>query len=214
MWNRIYILLVAALLGGCASYPVATVKDGVIANPSVGWNGYSVKIPNGLIQVRPTGEGQAEDREAKIREWYSEANTRYTADYYSTRYEQFLIENPEQTYFISFIAESYTLRTGWNMMTSFDKQYIIQKLMNRKMVVINDTKAHHEQIELGGQRGWYISGGAKPYFKKNAETVAYEGVFLLGNLKEVYWFEAFGSEAGRAEMKKRVHEMAESLDVH
>lgn len=185
----------------------------MISNPSIGWNGYSVYIPDGMARLRPSADEQAPDRAAEIREWYREANTRYTADYYSTHYEQFLIENPEQTFFISFIAETYSLRTGWNMMTSFDKQYIIQKMINRKMVVINDTKAHHEQVEISGQRGWYISGGATPYFKKNAKTVAYEGIFLLGNLKEVYWFEAFGSEGGRAEMKKRVHEMAESLDV-
>jgi hypothetical protein len=198
----------ALLLGGCSTYEPASLKDGVISNPSVGWKGYSVRVPDGLIPVDETGNG------AEFRKWYEDQASDYAADYYASFSEQLLFEPPDQTWILSFLNNTYAIRTGWGAMSSFETQYILQKMINRKMVIINDMKAHGEQIDVQGQRGWYVSGTCKPYFKKNPRTLAYEGIFLLGSLKEVYWFEAFGSEESRPAMKMKVHEMAESLTVY
>lgn len=206
-------LLLLILLAGCMAYEPANVTEGVISNPKVGWNGYSIRIPDGVALIQNVPDEPDSERSTKIKEWYADASSRYAAEYYTSFYEQFLLENPEQTFFLSFISETYELATGWAVMNSVDKQYIIQKMINRKMVVINDMKAHSEQIEMSGQRGWYVSGLAKPYFKKDAVPLAYEGIFLLGTLKEAFWIEAFGAPQIRDEMKKQVFEMAESLDV-
>lgn len=201
------------LLTGCVAYEPATLMDGEISNPKVGWNGYAVRVPEGMATIKTSADEEVPDRESNIRAWYEEQSGRYAADYYSAFSEQFLFEPPNESFFLSFVTETYELRTGWDTLTSVEKQYILQKMINRKMVVINDMKAHSEQVEINGRRGWYISGTSKPYFKKKPKTLAYEGVFLLGGLKEVYWFEAFGAAEVRDEMKKKAHEMAESLTV-
>ncbi|MDF7807955.1 hypothetical protein P4E94_10940 [Pontiellaceae bacterium B12219] len=201
------------LLTGCSTYQPATVKDGVISNPSVGWNGYTIDIPKGVGPLKAENGVSAQERQHKIRTWYDDQRSNDMLDFGTLTYNQLLYENPAQTYVLSFICESYDLRAGWGVMTSVEKQFIIQKLINRKLVIINDTKAHSEQIEINGQRGWYISGNSKPYFTKNPTTLAYEGIFLLGDLKEAFWIECFGQEGERASMKQCVYEMADSLDV-
>lgn len=206
-------LLSLLLLIGCVAYEPAVVQDGEISNPKVGWNGYSVLIPDGVALVLSSSDGQEDDRASLLKKWYADAASRYAGDYYATFYEQFVMENPEQTFFLSFISETYELAAGWQVMSSVETQYVIQKMINRKMVIINDMNAHSEQIEINGQRGWYVSGMAKAYFKKNAEPRAYEGIFLLGNLKEAFWMEAYGLPQVRDEMKKIVFGMAESLGV-
>lgn len=206
-------ILPLLLLTGCVVYEPAGVMEGVISNPKVGWNGYSIRIPAGLVLISDAPDEPASDRTSQIKAWYADASSRYAADYYTSFKEQFILENPEQTFFLSFISETYELRVGWKALTSVEMQYIIQKMINRKMVVINDMKAHSEQVVINGQRGWYVSGITKPYFKKNVVPQAYEGVFLVGDLKEAFWMEAFGPLLVRNEMKKRVFQMAESLDV-
>jgi hypothetical protein len=207
------LMIPLLLLTGCTTYQPATVKDGVISDPSVGWNGYSIHIPPGVEPLKAENGESAQERQQTIRKWYEDQTSPLTLDFGTQSYDQLLFENPAQSYLLSFICESYGLRTSWSTMTSVQKQFIIQKLINRKLVVINDTKAHSEQIEINGQRGWYISGNSKPYFKKNPTILAYEGIFLLGNLKEVFWIESFGQEEERAAMKQCVHEMANSLDL-
>lgn len=207
------IILPLLLLSGCMAYEPATVMEGVISNPKVGWNGYSIRIPEGLALISSSPDEQAADRTSQIKAWYADASSRYAADYYTSFLEQFVMENPEQTFFLSFISETYELAAGWKVMTSVETQYVMQKMINRKMVVINDMNAHSEQVEINGQRGWYISGETKPYFKKKAVPQAYEGIFLQGGLKEAFWMEAFGAPQVRDEMKLRVFQMAESLNV-
>jgi hypothetical protein len=201
------------LVAGCATYQPASVKDGVISNPSVGWNGYTIDIPKGVGPLKAENGETAPERQHAIRTWYEDQRANYALNFGTLTYEQLLYENPAQTYLLSYICESYDLRVGWGAMTSVDKQFIIQKLINRKLVIINDTEAHTEQIEINGQRGWYISGNSKPYFTKNPTVLAYEGIFLIGDLKEAFWMECFGQEGERAAMKQCVNEMADSLDV-
>ncbi|MDZ8117183.1 hypothetical protein [Pontiella agarivorans] len=210
-WNTSLCILL--VLAGCRSYQPASVSDGAICNPNVGWNGYSIRVPDGVQRLRSSADENVPDREEEIRERYREANERYVADYHTSYYEQFLFQNSARSFYLSFISETYNFSRGWNSLTSVDKQYIIQKMINRKKVIINDTAAYSEQLEINGQRGWYISGSRRPYFQKNAEPTAYEGIFLIGNLKEAFWIEAFGEITARAEMKTRVFEMAESLEV-
>ncbi|MDF7823417.1 hypothetical protein P4B35_05290 [Pontiellaceae bacterium B12227] len=208
-----YLVAPLVLFAGCVAYEPATLVDGLISNPKVGWNGYSVQVPGGLHTIKTSSGEGVSDRESAIREWYDQQSNRYAADYYTSFSEQFIFEPSDESYFLSFITDTYELRTGWSVLTSVELQYLVQKLINRKMVIINDMDAHFEQVEINGQRGWYISGTSKPYFKKKPKTLAYEGVCLLGGLKELYWFEAFGSAEAREDMKLKVYEMAESLKV-
>ena len=204
---------VVLFLTGCVAYEPATLLDGEIANPGVGWQGYTVQVPSGVTTIKTSADTEGLGRASKIRAWYEEQSARYTTGYYTSFSEQFLFEPPNESFFLSFVTEAYDLRTGWGVLSSVEKQYMIQKMINRKMVVINDMQANFEQIEINGQRGWYISGISRPYLKKNSQILAYEGICLLGNLKELYWFEAFGAIEVRETMKNKVDEMANSLVV-
>ena len=147
--------------------------------------GTVVQVPEGLGTIKTSADDDMGERESAIREWYDQQSNQYAAEYYTSFSEQFIFEPPTESYFLSFITDTYELRAGWGTLTSVELQYIIQKLINRKMVIINDMEAHFEQIEINGQRGWYVSGTSTPYFKKKPLTLAYEGICLLGRLKEL-----------------------------
>ncbi len=185
-------LVLFALLAGCSTYQPAVVLDGVIQNPTIGWDGYSIRIPEGTVLVCPSIDSNASARAKEFSDWYKKQTNRYGWEWYSTTSEQFVLEDTEQTYFISFIADTFELPTTWSHITTFQMRYASQKMINRKMVVINDMEAHNEQIMINGHRAWYISGESRPYFKKQEAVLAYEGIFIFGALKEAFWIEGFG----------------------
>ncbi len=201
-------------LAGCASYyEPAVVEDGLISNPKVGWGGYSIRIPDGLALIYPLPDDEVSERALAFREWYDKQANRYSGDYYNAFTERFLLENPERTFIISFLSETYELPVGWTMMNSVDATYFIQKLINRKKVVINDDHASSEQVEINGRPGWRVSGVSRPYFKKDGQVSDYEGYFIIGGLKEAFWIEGYGAPGTRAELRAAVRAMVESLDV-
>lgn len=225
----------ALLFAGCTTYEHGSVKDGVISNPTVGWNGYSVSIPDGMARLQASADDGVPDRETEFRAWYEESNVRFPFDYDLVYYEQFVLENEQGSFVLSFVSDTYdftwqkqspynrdsdwtpelSLEGGgsWDSTTSVYKEFLANRMVKRKKVILNDTKAQSERVEMGACEGWYISGVTKPYFQKDASKLAYEGMFIFGGLKEVFWIEAFGDESARAEMKDKVFEMAESLEV-
>jgi len=214
MRNVWWGLVLVGLLGGCSTYQPAIVEEGMISNPKVGWNGYSIRIPDGVVLIDPASDAGGSERAAAFRDWYEKQTNRYGWDWYTSFTEQFLMEDVERNYVISFIADTFELpSSSWNMLTSVQKQYALQKMINRKKVVINDDHAHDEQVEINGHRGWYISGLSRPYFRKKVEPQAYEGYFILGNLREAFWIEGFGETSSRDELKQRVRAMVDSLDI-
>jgi hypothetical protein len=191
------------------------VKEGVISNPKVGWAGYSIKLPDGIRLLDSASDEDESARAEEFRRWYDRQSARYGWDWYTRFSDRFLMEDVEDRYIISFISDTFELpSSSWSSMSSVETRYIIQKMINRKMVVINDMQALHEQVELNGQRGWYISGLSRPYFKKKINPQAYEGYFILGRLREAFWIEGFGDVDARDELKDRVRTMAESLKVY
>ena len=205
-------LVIFGLVAGCATYEPATIEDGVISNPAIGWDGFSIVIPDGVTLIDPAPESAG--RAAELHAWYDKQSDRDDWQWYANYSEQFLLEDAGGEYIISFISETFNIPTTWSMMTSVDMQYFLHRLMNRKMVVNNDMKALHETVEINGRRGWYVSGLCQPYFNRKITPQAYEGYFIFGRYKEVFWVEGFGDEAARAGLKRKVREMVESLEVY
>jgi hypothetical protein len=205
-------VVVFGLVAGCSTYEPAKVENGMISNPAIGWDGFSISIPEGVTLLDPVQDPTG--RAAELHSWYDKQSDRQDWKWYANYSEQFLMEDAEGEYIIRFISETFNIPTTWSMMTSVDLQYFLQHLMNRKMVVNNDVKALHETVDIKGRRGWYVSGLCRPYFNRKITPQAYEGYFILGRYKEVFWVEGFGDQDSREQLKRKVREMVESLTVY
>ncbi|MDH3982291.1 MAG: hypothetical protein OES84_05245 [Kiritimatiellaceae bacterium] len=213
MRNWILWVMGVGMLAGCASFHEASVEDGVIHNPETGWAGYSVEVPDGLVVVYPASDDAGSARALEFLEWYRKQTNHYGWEWYTTFTEQFLMEDRDKKFILSFVCDTFDLPApSWSSMPSVQRQYALHKMINRKKVVINDMKAHGELIEINGKRGWYISGLSRPYFKREVSPLAYEGFFIAGGLREAYWVEAFGDPALRGKMKVAARAMVESLE--
>ena len=184
----------------------------MISNPGIGWEGYTVKVPAGMDMTYPTVSGKKRSAEFyEFQEWYRMQQDPYGEDWYSTFSERFIFQSKEHQFVVGFSCSTYSVHAGWSALPNVKRNYLLRKMISWKKVLINDTEAESRQVEIGGHHGWYVSGNARPDFQKNADPVAYEGCFLFGGLKEVYWIEAFGNPEAREEMKSSVESMVESL---
>lgn len=203
------------LLVGCAIpngyYEPATVKNGVISNPKVGWNGYTVTVPEGVSVFDPSTANPSDPELSEFQRGYLREQDLHSRGLHVAYTEWFLLEHRLLDYCISFTCSTYELPSPWSMMVSSDRQYFLQKLINDKLVRINDTDAHHETIQLNGHHGWYISGTTAPFYGKERGPNAYEAYFIIGGLKEAYWFEGFAPLHNRRMLRRHIKAMAESL---
>ncbi|VGO14467.1 hypothetical protein PDESU_03029 [Pontiella desulfatans] len=201
------------LLAGCTAYQPAIVDGRNIGNPNVGWNGYSLLVPEGLAIFNPAMANLESAQVSDFQRWYAEEDRRAASVWYAAFTERFLFEHGTD-YFISFIADTYELGGGWASITPMEMQYALQQVARRKMVEINDDAAFNEITEINGHRAVHVSGTSRPYFKKNPLPLAYEGYFILGSLREAFWIEGFGNETFRADLKLKVREVVDGLTIH
>ena len=207
-------ILVMLFLSGCISgYEPGTVGLAAISNPSIGWSGYKVKIPEDYTVFDPERlDTLGSSNKDAHRRWVFEDERQYTADLAVAYHERFLLEREgDDGSYIIFICDTYELPKALSMFTSLEKDYLLRKFVNAKLVKMNDTDAFQELIIINGRQAFHIRGDWKPYFVKDAEPIAYEGYLVLGDLKEVYWFEGFAAEETRNAMQRAVGVMVESL---
>ena len=121
-------LVMFGLIAGCSTYEPAQVENGVISNPEIGWNGFSISIPEGVALIDPTQNPTG--RAAELQTWYDKQSDRNDWKWYSNYSEQFLMEDADGEYIIRFISETFNIPTTWSMMTSVDLQYFLQHLTN------------------------------------------------------------------------------------
>lgn len=213
--NSISILMITLVFSmmGCSSYKPALVEDRVISNPTVGWSGYSVEIPAGMEVVYPYNTAVASGHSGIFRHWCERQFDGFQVDLDATFSETFLMEKSGHKFLIGFSCASYSMPFSWSTMPNVTRQYMLRKMMNDKIVLINDSNALSEQVEMNGRHGWHISGNSHSYSGKDTIVMAYEGYFILGSMKEVYWIESFGDTSERAVMDEMVKSMVKSLDV-
>lgn len=208
--------MVVGLLAGCAMpngyYQPATVKDGTISNPRVGWNGYSVKVPDGFAIFNPTTADPKSPDLTAFQRLYMREEDRSSRELGVSYTEWFLLEHRLLDCAISFSCSTYELGSAWSSITSVEMEYFLRKLINDKLVNLDDVDAHNELLLINGHRGYYISATTSPPFGGD-QKMAYEGFFIVGGLKEAYWFEGFGALYNRSMLKRFTRGMAESLEV-
>ena len=162
--NLVSGLLLVLVLAGCAMpngyYQPATVVDGVISNPRVGWNGYSVTVPKGFDVFDPATANPDDPELTQLQKWCLKDGDRYSRTLAITYTERLLLEDPNGEGYILFVSDSIELGSPWSAWLSPDKEYFLRKMVNDKLVRINDTNAYNELLTINGSRGFYISGVA------------------------------------------------------
>lgn len=208
-------ILVAGLLSGCVTgFEAGTVGSGSIRNPSIGWNGYSVKVPASYTVFDPSQMDASDtSNKAAHRRAVLADERQYAADFAVAYHERFLLESDDDESYIIFISDTYELSKPLSTSTGMGKDYFLRQFINSKLVRMNDTDAFQELITINGHRAFHIRDDWRPYFNKEAEPILYEGFLVLGELKEVYWIEGFATKKGVATMRKAVREMVESLEI-
>lgn len=206
---------VIGLMSGCATgYEAGTVSLGSIQNPSIGWHGYSVKVPESYTVFDPSQMDPSDtSNKAANRRAILADEKQYTANLAVAYHERFLLEGDDDQSYITFISDTYEFSSPLSTFTGVEKDYFLRSHLNAKLVKMNDTDAFQELITLNGHRAFHIRGDWRPYFNEEAEPIVYEGYFVLGELKEAYWIEGFATKKGMATMRKAVWEMVESLKI-
>jgi hypothetical protein len=207
--------VVLLLLAGCTTgYQSASVDENSIQNPSLGWNGYSITIPDRyqLFDPTQTDFSGSSNKDAFHRIFLEDEN-RYATSLAVVNHERFLLESENDGSFVIFTADIWEFPRPIAMFTSVERNYFLQKLLNDTLVEINDTAAFQEIITLNGHRAFHIQGNYKPYFVKDPIPAFYEEYFILGDLKEVYRIIGLCLEAEKEQMKSTTKKMAESLKI-
>jgi len=203
---------------GCALFDhrsPATIENGTVANPRVGWHGYRLVLPPGFEALdayalrTPVANGPDDFLPA-----YLEMARRYDRPARSAYADWLILRRPGDDAFVVFSVDSARISSTWPMMNSVDRRRLLQKSANRKTVEIDDDRARMRFVDLDGLRGWRLSGDCRSFYGADpAVPTAYEGVFLLGRMRETYRFEAFGPASRRAELGALVDTLARSLLV-
>ncbi len=206
---------VIRLLSGCATgYEAGTVGSDSVRNPTIGWNGYSVKIPATYTVFDPSQmDASDSSNKAANRRAILADERQYTADLIVAYHERFLLESEDDESYIIFISDTYEFHKPLSMFSGIEKDYFLRQSINAKLVKMNDTHAFQELITINDHRAFHIRGDWKPYFQKGVEPIMYEGYLVLGELKDVYWVEGFATKAGMETMGKAVREMVDRLEI-
>ena len=205
----------ALLFAGCSmGYQAATVDANSIQNPDLGWNGYSIDIPDHYQPFDPaqTHLSGSSNKDA-FHKLFLEDEGRYATSLAVVNHERFLLESGNDNSFIIFTADTWEFPRPLSMFSSVERDYFLQKLLNDTLVEINDTSAFQEIITLNGHRTFHIQGNYKPYFVKDPTPTFYEEYFILGDLKEVYRIIGICLEAEKEQIKSTTKKMAESLKI-
>jgi hypothetical protein len=210
-------LITAGLIAGCAMpngyYQPATISAGVISNPTVGWTGYAVKVSEGFTIFNPAMVEAASADLTDFQRFYMQDEDRFSRALGVAYSEWFLLEHRLLDCFISFACCTYELPSAWSTLTSVDTEYLLRKLINQKRVDLDDADAQNELVSINGHRGWHISATTRSPFGGVDEPLAYEGYFIIGDLKEAYWFEGFGALYNRSLLERLTRGMAENLEI-
>ncbi len=198
-------------LAGCQVYHHAEISGNVIHDPQLGWNGYTVNIPDGYYIIpKKVAAASAGPLEHPVN-WLVKERDIYTLSLALNFDERFLFKSDDEQSYILFASERLDFIKSLNQFSTVIKKRVMYNIRDYQKVRLNDSDALFEQMTINGMMACRVSGRLRPYFKKNYPTIFYEGYFFLGHLNETFWVEGISSAKGRTELQRGVKEMAESL---
>lgn len=208
------LLLVVGCVGPQAVNQPAVVADGMIRNPTVGWSGYCVAVPEGMTLFNPaqvSADDPAQDKRHRDFVRFDQRMARNSDVDYS---EHFLLECSDPYCSIFFRMESLNLPVGWSFMDSVKRRKVFEHLIWRAKLVMSDSDASSTRMSINDRPACLISGEGTPLFFKVDRDQACETIILLGRLKDYYILTGHCAPEDRLAMRSRLCKMAESLQVH
>lgn len=211
----IFRLGVILLMAGCASLsqPRAVVADGVIQNASLGFSGFSFKIPDGFRLYNPAEDpevGYTPLQELAIRvyklneEWHPRGNELF--------YESFLLMS-DQTCFLLITLKS-------DAVTRLDVSPFLDDRSSQGDVMPCYNATSTRSFELNGTRqpavytcgvayekgGWYYAKS-----KRNSIPFSYESCRIAGSNRDQYVLMGFAVPEQAAELAEPMRQMIDGI---
>jgi hypothetical protein len=189
--NILPALGILLLLTGCASVSQqrAVIADGTIQNASLGFFGFSFKIPDGFEVYSPTAKNPAEYNELQrmaIRIY--DANKAYHPRGDELFYESFLLMSDESCFLLITVKSAAATAQLYN--SPFDNspvsQWELMPLYNvtaKRSVQLGETRqlAVYSRGSAYEQKGWHY---ADP--KRNSVLFNYEACKVTGGKRDSY----------------------------
>jgi hypothetical protein len=189
--NILSVLGILLLLAGCVSVSQqrAVIEDGTIQNASLGFFGFSFKIPDGFEVYSPTAKNPAEYNELQrmaIRIY--DANKAYHPRGDELFYESFLLMSDESCFLLITLKSAAAAPQLYN--SPFDNspvsQWELMPLYNvtaKRSVQLGETRqlAVYSRGSAYEQKGWHY---ADP--KRNSVLFNYEACKVTGGKRDSY----------------------------
>ncbi|HKL20969.1 MAG TPA: hypothetical protein VJ904_04140 [Tichowtungia sp.] len=186
--NGILLSLLVLVLSGCAALDrsAASVSNGVIANPSLGFFGFSYKIPDGFELYDPGAEEPAEHtalQQMAIRVY--NMNEAWHPDGSETFYESFLMFSETAAFLLVTVEHDRSMDTG----VSWEEPGLQRPLLplynstgSRRMTLgRNRIEARRANGHAYEKKGWYY---ARP--KRGGMEFSYEACRVSGANRDSY----------------------------
>ena len=213
--NILSVLGILLLLAGCVSVSQqrAVVADGTIQNASLGFFGFSFKIPDGFEVYNPAAKNPAEYNELQrmaIRIY--DANKAYHPRGNEQFYESFLLMS-DQSCFLLITLKSFASAQLYN--SPFDdaaaSQWELMPLYNvtaRRSVQLGENRqpAVYSRGSAYEQKGWHY---ADP--KRNSVLFNYEACKVTGSKRDSYILMGFALPEDTKTLTAPMRQMMDGL---
>lgn len=214
--NMVWVVGVL-LLAGCVSVtpPRATVADGIIQNHSLGFFGFSFKIPDGFEIYNPAAKNPADCNELQrmaIRIY--QLNEAYHPRDNELFYESFLLLSDQACFLLITIKHDNLPRLGDE---PFSEQaslpWVLMPLYNpgeTRTFKLGDSRfeAVYTRGHAYEQKGWYYAGQ-----KRNSVQFNYEACKVTGGNRDSYVLMGFALPENAGALTAPTQQMIEGMKL-
>jgi len=213
--NSVFLLGGLLVLAGCASVstPRATVADGIIENTSIGFFGFSFKIPEGYELYAPAAKNPAEytDLQKMAIRIYA-TNKAYHPRGNEQFYEGFLLMSDQTCFLLITLKSDGASRLDnspfsdevfapWPLMPLYNVTGTrnVELGRNRLDAVFTSGSAYE-------QKGWYY---ARP--KRSSMLFSYEACKIVGGNRDSYILMGFALPENGAALSEPLQQMVDGM---
>ncbi len=206
MIKKLTLLIAFLFLTGCSGHMPAIVDSGLVSNPTIGWKGYTYKIPAGYQPFDPDSM-----EETSINSAIDKLTNKFkTARIEEIDYSDIVVlkKDQEDKYIVSIVVVFPLFESISTMETTHKKVILNATVGSAYMGQIKAEKS--KRMDINGHMAVYMEG-FKFKDKKLNKTYVSNAFFILGDLDESYMLFSLSEKKHKAEMKFVLSELVHSL---